>query len=122
LVFERWEVKLDRNQRPYYVDHNTKNTTWQRPVPLPNEPMLPPGWERRVDPRGRTYYVDHNTRTTTWQMPTMNSVATFHQWQNNRDQNQGEQFVNLQNRHLFSNNVAGNGAAEEEKLPEGWGK
>lgn len=27
----RWESRLDPSGRPYYVDHNTRTTTWQRP-------------------------------------------------------------------------------------------
>lgn len=45
-----------RINRKYYVDHNSKSTTWQRPLPLPS------GWEMRKDNKGRIYYVDHNTR------------------------------------------------------------
>lgn len=30
-----WEVRFDKYNRPYYIDHNTQTTTWQRPVPLP---------------------------------------------------------------------------------------
>uniref|UniRef100_A0A4W3J1T1 E3 ubiquitin-protein ligase n=1 Tax=Callorhinchus milii TaxID=7868 RepID=A0A4W3J1T1_CALMI len=61
-----WEQRVLPNGRIYYVDHNTKTTTWERP--------LPPGWEKRVDQRGRFYYVDHNTRTTTWQRPTAEMI------------------------------------------------
>lgn len=28
-------MRLDRQGRVYYVDHNTKTTTWERPEPLP---------------------------------------------------------------------------------------
>uniref|UniRef100_A0A4W3JNK0 E3 ubiquitin-protein ligase n=1 Tax=Callorhinchus milii TaxID=7868 RepID=A0A4W3JNK0_CALMI len=75
------EIRVLPNGRIYYVDHNTKTTTWERP--------LPPGWEKRVDQRGRFYYVDHNTRTTTWQRPTAESVRNFEQWQSQRNQLQG---------------------------------
>jgi len=27
-----WEEKIDANGRTYYVDHNTRTTTWQRPT------------------------------------------------------------------------------------------
>ena len=27
-----WEEKVDNLGRSYYVDHNTRNTTWTRPV------------------------------------------------------------------------------------------
>uniref|UniRef100_A0A8B9F4J8 E3 ubiquitin-protein ligase n=1 Tax=Amazona collaria TaxID=241587 RepID=A0A8B9F4J8_9PSIT len=79
----------------YYVDHNTRTTTWERPQPLP------PGWERRVDDRGRVYYVDHNTRTTTWQRPTMESVRNFEQWQSQRNQLQGA-MQQFNQRYLYS--------------------
>uniref|UniRef100_A0A4W4EKN3 HECT-type E3 ubiquitin transferase n=1 Tax=Electrophorus electricus TaxID=8005 RepID=A0A4W4EKN3_ELEEL len=76
-----WEQRVLPHGRVYYVDHNTKTTTWERP--------LPPGWEKRVDHRGRFYYVDHNTRTTTWQRPTVESVRCYEQWQTQRSQLQG---------------------------------
>jgi len=31
----RVEMKYDANNRPYYVDHNTRTTSWTRPTPLP---------------------------------------------------------------------------------------
>ena len=30
-----WEMRIDGHGRPYYVDHNTRTTTWERPTPLP---------------------------------------------------------------------------------------
>uniref|UniRef100_A0A665WQK8 E3 ubiquitin-protein ligase n=1 Tax=Echeneis naucrates TaxID=173247 RepID=A0A665WQK8_ECHNA len=91
----RWEQRKDPHGRTYYVDHNTRTTTWERPQPLP------PGWERRVDDRGRIYYVDHNTRTTTWQRPTMESVRNFEQWQSQRSQLQGAMHQ-FNQRYLYS--------------------
>ena len=73
-------MRVDQYGRKYYVDHNTKSTTWERPRPLPA------GWEVRRDPRGRAYYVDHNTRTTTWQRPTQENLRQFEQWQGERQQ------------------------------------
>uniref|UniRef100_A0A8C7SM70 E3 ubiquitin-protein ligase n=1 Tax=Oncorhynchus mykiss TaxID=8022 RepID=A0A8C7SM70_ONCMY len=92
-----WEQRKDPHGRTYYVDHNTKTTTWERPQPLP------PGWERRVDDRGRIYYVDHNTRTTTWQRPTMESVRNFEAWQSQRSQLQGAMHQ-FNQRYLYSCN------------------
>uniref|UniRef100_A0A8C7IJS9 E3 ubiquitin-protein ligase n=1 Tax=Oncorhynchus kisutch TaxID=8019 RepID=A0A8C7IJS9_ONCKI len=92
-----WEQRKDPHGRTYYVDHNTKTTTWERPQPLP------PGWERRVDDRGRIYYVDHNTRTTTWQRPTMESVRNFEAWQSQRSQLQGAMHQ-FNQRYLYSLN------------------
>ncbi|EEB09397.1 HECT-type ubiquitin-protein ligase E3 Pub1 [Schizosaccharomyces japonicus yFS275] len=94
-----WERRTDSLGRTYYVDHNTRSTTWTRPssstVPrthnsresqrlqhqnrtLPDTAGsgnvagptdLPAGWEQRFTPSGRPYFVDHNTRTTTWVDP-----------------------------------------------------
>lgn len=122
----RWEQRKDPHGRTYYVDHNTRTTTWERPQPLPpgfvtNLPALLVmrdhswyivwcykvclcvlhSWERRVDDRGRIYYVDHNTRTTTWQRPTMESVRNFEQWQSQRSQLQGAMHQ-FNQRYLYS--------------------
>uniref|UniRef100_A0A8C5TH15 E3 ubiquitin-protein ligase n=1 Tax=Malurus cyaneus samueli TaxID=2593467 RepID=A0A8C5TH15_9PASS len=105
--------RKDPHGRTYYVDHNTRTTTWERPQPLP------PGWERRVDDRGRVYYVDHNTRTTTWQRPTMESVRNFEQWQSQRNQLQGA-MQQFNQRYLYSASML---SAENDPLgplPPGW--
>ena len=31
----RFEMRYDPHGRPYYVDHNTRTTTWERPIPFP---------------------------------------------------------------------------------------
>uniref|UniRef100_A0A673MZ16 E3 ubiquitin-protein ligase n=1 Tax=Sinocyclocheilus rhinocerous TaxID=307959 RepID=A0A673MZ16_9TELE len=108
-----WEQRKDPHGRTYYVDHNSKTTTWERPQPLPM------GWERRVDNRGRIYYVDHNTRTTTWQRPTMESVRNFEQWQSQRNQLQGAMHQ-FNQRYLYSASMM---SAENDPLgplPPGW--
>lgn len=73
-----WEEKLDpRTNLIYYINHATRQTTWDRPVmpsdqgsQAPFRPPLPPNWEERVDSAGRTFYVNHATRITTWNRPT----------------------------------------------------
>lgn len=102
-----WEMREDNFGRSYYVDHNTKSTTWERPS---NEP-LPSGWDIRRDNRGRVYYVDHNTRTTTWQRPTTDMIAAHEQWQNNRANAQ----QHYDSRFLYQNPDEALGP-----LPEGW--
>uniref|UniRef100_A0A665UJH3 E3 ubiquitin-protein ligase n=1 Tax=Echeneis naucrates TaxID=173247 RepID=A0A665UJH3_ECHNA len=108
-----WEQRVLPHGRVYYVDHNTKTTTWERP--------LPPGWEKRVDQQGRFYYVDHNTRTTTWQRPTAESVRNYQQWQSQRSQLQGAM-------HQFSQRFLyqpSGGPLENDPLgplPPGWEK
>ncbi|XP_034230573.1 E3 ubiquitin-protein ligase Su(dx) [Thrips palmi] len=116
-----WEMRYDVYGRRYYVDHNTRSTSWERPQPLP------PGWEIRRDQRGRIYYVDHNTRTTTWQRPSTERLQHYQHWQGQRDHvmTQGNQ------RFLYPQNPTTPHAdltaiAEEEDalgpLPEGWEK
>lgn len=84
-----WEMRYDVYGRRYYVDHNTRSTSWERPQPLP------PGWEVRRDMRGRIYYVDHNTRSTTWQRPNTERLQHFQHWQGER------QFVMQQGNQRF---------------------
>ncbi|KAL5237168.1 hypothetical protein ACI65C_004578 [Semiaphis heraclei] len=121
-----WEMRFDSFERQYYVDHNTKSTSWERPQPLPA------GWELRRDNRGRIYYVDHNTRTTTWQRPNMERLQHYQHWQGERAHvvQQGNQ------RFLYPQHALGTGSGpnsrqitvpptpvvEEEPLPSGWEK
>ncbi|XP_074865148.1 NEDD4-like E3 ubiquitin-protein ligase WWP2 isoform X2 [Carettochelys insculpta] len=108
-----WEQRELPNGRVYYVDHNTKTTTWERP--------LPPGWEKRVDPRGRYYYVDHNTRTTTWQRPTAEYVRNYEQWQTQRNQLQGA-MQQFSQRFLYQSSGASSDNDPLGPLPPGWEK
>ncbi|XP_059939565.1 NEDD4-like E3 ubiquitin-protein ligase WWP2 [Mesoplodon densirostris] len=108
-----WEQRELPNGRVYYVDHNTKTTTWERP--------LPPGWEKRTDPRGRFYYVDHNTRTTTWQRPTAEYVRNYEQWQSQRNQLQGA-MQHFSQRFLYQSSGASTDHDPLGPLPPGWEK
>ncbi|XP_060145264.1 NEDD4-like E3 ubiquitin-protein ligase WWP2 isoform X2 [Globicephala melas] len=108
-----WEQRELPNGRVYYVDHNTKTTTWERP--------LPPGWEKRTDPRGRFYYVDHNTRTTTWQRPTAEYVRSYEQWQSQRNQLQGA-MQHFSQRFLYQSSSAPTDHDPLGPLPPGWEK
>uniref|UniRef100_A0A3B4B9G6 E3 ubiquitin-protein ligase n=1 Tax=Periophthalmus magnuspinnatus TaxID=409849 RepID=A0A3B4B9G6_9GOBI len=108
-----WEQRVLPHGRVYYVDHNTKTTTWERP--------LPPGWEKRVDQRGRFYYVDHNTRTTTWQRPTAESVRSYQQWQSQRSQLQGA-MQHFSQRFLYQPSGAPVENDPLGPLPPGWEK
>ncbi|KAM4527676.1 E3 ubiquitin-protein ligase NEDD4-like isoform 2-T2 [Odontesthes bonariensis] len=83
-----WEMRIAPNGRPFFIDHNSRVTTWEDPrlkypVHMRNknsmEPgdlgPLPPGWEERVHTDGRTFYIDHNTKTTQWEDPRLQSPA-----------------------------------------------
>jgi E3 ubiquitin-protein ligase NEDD4 len=73
-----WERREDNLGRTYYVDHNKRSTSWNRPIALTPSPAavpstdpgeLPPGWEMRHTPEGRPYFVNHNARQNTWVDP-----------------------------------------------------
>ncbi|XP_059928323.1 E3 ubiquitin-protein ligase NEDD4-like isoform X3 [Gadus macrocephalus] len=83
-----WEVRSAPSGRPFFINHNTKTTTWEDPrlkIPVQMrrrvslDPTdlgpLPPGWEERVHSDGRIFYIDHNTRTTQWEDPRLQSSA-----------------------------------------------
>ncbi|KAF5365696.1 hypothetical protein D9758_003127 [Tetrapyrgos nigripes] len=100
-----WEERFTLEGRPYYVDHNTRTTTWVDPrrqaivrVMGPNgqasslQPQaisqlgpLPSGWEMRLTSTARVYFVDHNTKTTTWDDPRLPSTLDANVPQYKRD-------------------------------------
>lgn len=100
-----WEERYTPEGRPYYVDHNTRTTTWVDPrrqtvirVMGPNGQgtalqsqniaqlgPLPSGWEMRLTSTARVYFVDHNTKTTTWDDPRLPSTLDANVPQYKRD-------------------------------------
>ncbi len=88
-----WEQRHTPENRPYFVDHNTRTTTWVDPrrqqyirmygqntsnTTIQQQPVsqlgpLPSGWEMRLTNTARVYFVDHNTKTTTWDDPRLPS-------------------------------------------------
>uniref|UniRef100_UPI00358E39BE E3 ubiquitin-protein ligase NEDD4-like isoform X2 n=1 Tax=Myxine glutinosa TaxID=7769 RepID=UPI00358E39BE len=83
-----WEMRYAPNRRPFFIDHNTRSTTWEDPrlkVPVhmrkrasldPSDlGPLPPGWEERTHTDGRTFYIDHNMKRTQWEDPRLQNPA-----------------------------------------------
>ncbi|XP_074474355.1 E3 ubiquitin-protein ligase NEDD4-like isoform X2 [Sebastes fasciatus] len=83
-----WEMRIAPNGRPFFIDHNSRITTWEDPrlkYPVhmrsknsiePGElGPLPPGWEERIHSDGRTFFIDHNTKNTQWEDPRLQSPA-----------------------------------------------
>ncbi|KAF2809562.1 HECT-domain-containing protein [Mytilinidion resinicola] len=89
-----WEQRHTPEGRAYFVDHNTRTTTWVDPrrqqyirmyggqnannstiqqQPVSQLGPLPSGWEMRLTNTARVYFVDHNTKTTTWDDPRLPS-------------------------------------------------
>ncbi|KAL3288300.1 hypothetical protein HHI36_002748 [Cryptolaemus montrouzieri] len=87
-----WSVQVAPNGRLFFIDHNSRTTSWVDPrtgraSPMPNQPQvpvfnkkpdddlgpLPEGWEERVHNDGRIFFIDHNTRTTQWEDPRLSN-------------------------------------------------
>ncbi|KAM7006674.1 membrane-associated guanylate kinase, WW and PDZ domain-containing protein 1b isoform 8-T8 [Tautogolabrus adspersus] len=89
---DNWEMAYTENGEVYFIDHNTKTTSWidprcldkpQKPLEeceddegvhteeLDNDPELPPGWEKIDDPVYGVYYVDHINRKTQYENPVL---------------------------------------------------
>ncbi|KAI9446810.1 ubiquitin-protein ligase [Lactarius indigo] len=82
-----WEERYTPEGRPYYVDHNTRTTTWVDPrrQTIIRLGPLPSGWEMRLTSTARVYFVDHNTKTTTWDDPRLPSSLDANVPQYKRD-------------------------------------
>uniref|UniRef100_A0A8C6RXK5 E3 ubiquitin-protein ligase NEDD4 n=1 Tax=Nannospalax galili TaxID=1026970 RepID=A0A8C6RXK5_NANGA len=90
-----WEEKHDERGRSYYVDHNSRTTTWTKPTAQEDPRLkipahlrgklwldssgdlgpLPPGWEERTHTDGRIFYINHNIKRTQWEDPRLQNVA-----------------------------------------------
>ncbi|KAG2471072.1 MAGI1 protein, partial [Polypterus senegalus] len=77
---DNWEMAYTENGEVYFIDHNTKTTSWIDPRCLekPPKPLeeceddeLPAGWEKIEDPVYGVYYVDHINRKTQYENPVL---------------------------------------------------
>ncbi|NXP85413.1 WWC2 protein, partial [Passerina amoena] len=68
-----WEEARDYDGKVFYIDHNTKQTSWIDPRDRLTKPLsfadcvgdeLPWGWEAACDPQIGVYYIDHINQTT----------------------------------------------------------
>uniref|UniRef100_A0A1A8GAX6 Membrane-associated guanylate kinase, WW and PDZ domain-containing protein 3 n=2 Tax=Nothobranchius korthausae TaxID=1143690 RepID=A0A1A8GAX6_9TELE len=74
-----WEMAYTETGMVYFIDHNTKTTTWMdprlarkaKPPEKCDEGELPYGWEKIEDPQFGTYYVDHIHQKTQFDNPVM---------------------------------------------------
>uniref|UniRef100_A0A8C5W7X1 Membrane-associated guanylate kinase, WW and PDZ domain-containing protein 1 n=1 Tax=Leptobrachium leishanense TaxID=445787 RepID=A0A8C5W7X1_9ANUR len=73
-----WEMAYTENGDVYFIDHNTKTTSWldprclnkqQKPLEECEDDELPAGWEKIEDPVYGIYYVDHINRKTQYENP-----------------------------------------------------
>ena len=63
-----WEMRMTKAKKVYFVNHNTKATTFNDPRD-PSGENLPTEWERKMTEDNRVYFVNHITKTTTWNDP-----------------------------------------------------
>ncbi|XP_062854123.1 protein WWC3 isoform X3 [Trichomycterus rosablanca] len=73
-----WEEARDYDGRVFYIDHNTRQTSWIDPRDRITKPLtfadcvgdeLPLGWEVVCDPQVGVYYIDHINKTTQIENP-----------------------------------------------------
>ncbi|XP_067106436.1 LOW QUALITY PROTEIN: protein WWC2-like [Osmerus mordax] len=75
---EGWEEARDYDGKVFFIDHNTKQTSWVDPRDRLTKPLsfadcvgdeLPWGWEASYDPQIGTYYIDHINKSTQLEDP-----------------------------------------------------
>ncbi|XP_029975596.1 membrane-associated guanylate kinase, WW and PDZ domain-containing protein 3a isoform X2 [Salarias fasciatus] len=76
---KNWEMAYTETGMVYFIDHNSKTTTWldprlakkAKPPEKCEEGELPYGWEKIEDPQYGTYYVDHINQKTQFENPVL---------------------------------------------------
>ncbi|XP_056595820.1 membrane-associated guanylate kinase, WW and PDZ domain-containing protein 2 isoform X3 [Triplophysa dalaica] len=76
---DNWEMAYTEKGEVYFIDHNTKTTSWldprlakkAKPPEECEEDELPYGWEKIDDPIYGSYYVDHINRRTQFENPVL---------------------------------------------------
>ncbi|XP_076627616.1 WW and C2 domain containing protein kibra isoform X2 [Colletes latitarsis] len=75
---EGWDVAQDFDGKVYFIDHNTRKTTWIDPRDRFTKPQtfadcigneLPLGWEEAYDKHVGAYYINHVNQTTQLEDP-----------------------------------------------------
>nr|XP_046168925.1 membrane-associated guanylate kinase, WW and PDZ domain-containing protein 2-like isoform X4 [Oncorhynchus gorbuscha] len=92
---DNWEMAYTEKEEVYFIDHNTKTTSWldprlakkAKPPEECKEDELPYGWEKIDDPIYGSYYVDHINRRTQFENPVLEAKRRLEQQQ--EMQNQG---------------------------------
>uniref|UniRef100_A0A096LRU5 Membrane-associated guanylate kinase, WW and PDZ domain-containing protein 2 n=1 Tax=Poecilia formosa TaxID=48698 RepID=A0A096LRU5_POEFO len=96
---DNWEMAYTEKGEVYFIDHNTKTTSWLDPrlakkakppeecredagmhmKSLSSELELPYGWEKIDDPIYGSYYVDHINRRTQFENPVLEAKRRLEQ-------------------------------------------
>ncbi|XP_077090147.1 membrane-associated guanylate kinase, WW and PDZ domain-containing protein 2a isoform X9 [Siphateles boraxobius] len=91
---DNWEMAYTEKGEVYFIDHNTKTTSWldprlakkAKPPEECKENELPYGWEKIDDPIYGTYYVDHINRRTQFENPVLEAKRRMQQQQQMQSQ------------------------------------
>ncbi|XP_073670053.1 membrane-associated guanylate kinase, WW and PDZ domain-containing protein 2a isoform X14 [Paramisgurnus dabryanus] len=91
---DNWEMAYTEKGEVYFIDHNTKTTSWldprlakkAKPPEECKENELPYGWEKIDDPIYGTYYVDHINRRTQFENPVLEAKRRVQQQQQMQSQ------------------------------------
>ncbi|XP_071478227.1 E3 ubiquitin-protein ligase NEDD4-like [Diadema antillarum] len=73
-----WQMQKAPNGKIFFIDHNTRTTSWEDPRKQRHQDELgplPTGWEMRVYTDGRVFFVDHTTKSTQWEDPRLQNPA-----------------------------------------------
>uniref|UniRef100_A0A674A5K7 Membrane-associated guanylate kinase, WW and PDZ domain-containing protein 1 n=1 Tax=Salmo trutta TaxID=8032 RepID=A0A674A5K7_SALTR len=89
-----WEMAYTEKGEVYFIDHNTKTTSWldprlakkAKPPEECKEDELPYGWEKIDDPIYGSYYVDHINRRTQFENPVLEAKRRVQQHQQMQEQ------------------------------------
>uniref|UniRef100_A0A4W5JYL9 Membrane-associated guanylate kinase, WW and PDZ domain-containing protein 2 n=1 Tax=Hucho hucho TaxID=62062 RepID=A0A4W5JYL9_9TELE len=84
---DNWEMAYTEKGEVYFIDHNTKTTSWldprlakkAKPPEECKEDELPYGWEKINDPIYGSYYVDHINRRTQFENPVLEAKRRLEQ-------------------------------------------
>jgi hypothetical protein len=131
---EGWEERKSQEGRVYFIDHNTKSTTWVRPGVTSVQEQdnetgnpLPEGWEEQKTQEGRAYFVNHITKSTTWVRPCVTSVEEQDNETGNPLPEGWEEQKTQEGRVYFVNHITKSTSwvrpgllGVAETLPEGW--
>ncbi|KAK6319750.1 hypothetical protein J4Q44_G00088570 [Coregonus suidteri] len=91
---DNWEMAYTEKGEVYFIDHNTKTTSWldprlakkAKPPEECKEDELPYGWEKIDDPVYGSYYVDHINRRTQFENPVLEAKRRLEQQQQMQSQ------------------------------------
>uniref|UniRef100_A0A8C7MB45 Membrane-associated guanylate kinase, WW and PDZ domain-containing protein 2 n=1 Tax=Oncorhynchus kisutch TaxID=8019 RepID=A0A8C7MB45_ONCKI len=91
---DNWEMAYTEKGEVYFIDHNTKTTSWldprlakkAKPPEECKEDELPYGWEKIDDPIYGSYYVDHINRRTQFENPVLEAKRRLEQQQQMQSQ------------------------------------